>query len=73
MAAVTVKRAPVFKEGDLVATPARRVARVTGIGLHGERELRYLDLEGGDVALRTAYLTLISAAPVRPWKVRVLR
>ena len=62
-----------IKEGDVVVTPTGRMARVTGIGAHGERDLRYMDLSGDEVTMRAAHLRLICSAPVRPWKIRVLR
>jgi hypothetical protein len=68
-----VRHPPVLKEGDLVFTPTGRMAKVIGIGQNGERELRYVDLAGEEVTLRVVHLRLISSAPIRPWKIRVLR
>lgn len=61
-----------FKPGDLVRTPSGRLARVDDLRADGRRELRYVDLEGGDVALPASQLLLVSRAPVLPWKRRLL-
>lgn len=62
-----------LKPGDLVRTPSGRTGRVDDLRWDGRREIRYVDLEGGTVALRPEKLVLVAASPVRPWKTRVLR
>lgn len=62
-----------LKPGDLVRTPSGRTARVDELRPDGRREVRFVDLEGGEAALRPELLTLVIAGPVVPWKTRVLR
>lgn len=57
-----------LKPGDLVRTPSGRTARVDDLRADGRRELRYVDLDGGEVALPSRMLRPVAAAPVRPWK-----
>lgn len=64
---------PPLKPGDLVRTPSGRTALVDDLRWDGRREIRFVDLDGGEAALRPEHLTLVAAAPVRPWKVRTLR
>jgi len=56
-----------LKPGDLVRTPTGRTARVDDLRADGRRELRYVDRDGGEVALRADRLTLVAAAPRRRW------
>jgi hypothetical protein len=62
-----------LKPGDLVSTPSGRIARVDDLRADGRREIRFVDLEGGEAALRPELLTIVMRAPVTPWKIRILR
>lgn len=61
-----------LKPGDLVRTPTGRTARVDELRADGRRDLRYVDLDGGEVALPSRLLRQIAASPVRPWKKHTL-
>lgn len=62
-----------LKPGDLVRTPSGRTAKVEDLRPDGRREIRYVDVEGGTVALRPEVLTILVRGPVYPWKTRILR
>lgn len=61
----------IIKPNDLVRTPSGRTARCEGINADGTRALRDI-ITTEQFDLRPGLLTLIMAAPVRPWKKRTL-
>ena len=65
--------AVLLKPGDFVITPSGRLARIDELRPDGRRDIRFIDLEGGEAALRPELLKLVATAPVVPWKTRVLR
>jgi hypothetical protein len=56
-----------LKPGDLVRTPSGRTARVEELRTDGRRDLRFVDGDRGEAALRPEKLTIIARAPVLPW------
>ena len=61
-----------LKPGDLVRTPSGRTARVNELRADGRRDVRFVDLDGGEAALHPNKLVLVASAPIVPWKKRVI-
>lgn len=57
-----------LKPGDLVRTPGGRTAVVTELRGDGRRDVRFVDGDRDEAALRPELLVVVARAPVIPWK-----